>query len=212
MKDKVVLILSGGADSTTVLYELIHQKKEVYALSFIYGQKATRELDCAKYICEINNVNHKIIDISSIQSLMDSCSIIQNNENSMSLEEEINTVVPSRNTILLELATAYAINIGARQVYYGSHKTDRNMFPDCRPIFVEKLNELNKVNNYDYIEIVAPLLDMEKWEVLKKGLELGVPYEHTWSCYSQEQEPCGVCASCVIREKAMEKARKELGL
>lgn len=210
MNNKVVLILSGGADSSTILYDLLNKEKEVHALSFRYGQKATRELECAEYLCELNNVNHKIVDISGIQELLDSCSIIQNNEKSMKLEEEINTVVPSRNTIFLSLATAYAINIGASKVYYGAHNTDREMFPDCREEFVEKLNELNKVNNYEYIEVIAPLLNLEKWEVIKKGLELGVPYEHTWSCYSQEEEPCGKCASCVIRKKAMDRAKKEL--
>ena len=123
-----------------------------------------------------------------------------------------NTVVPSRNTILLELATAFAISNDCKEVYYGAIKGDVGDYPDTTPQFLEKINELNKVNNYEYIPIFAPFVDKEKVEVVKIALQLNVPIEQTWSCYLGGEEPCGECFSCRAREEAINQAKKELGL
>lgn len=209
MTESTVLILSGGLDSTTVLYQLLSENKKVYALSFNYGQKAQEELKAAEKICEMNNVDHKVIDISSIMSLLESCSLINKDNDDFTTPKE--TVVPSRNTILLELATAYAITINASSVYYGAINDDISDYPDTTPEFLEQINELNRVNNYTYIPIIAPLINFNKEQVIREALRLEVPIKDTFSCYNPKPDgsPCNECISCKTRNDAIEKIREE---
>lgn len=206
--NNVVLILSGGLDSTTLLYKLLNEGKRVTALTFNYGQKGKKEIECAKNICKDLNVEHHIFDISEILNILKWSSLINPENNNV--EKPENTVVPSRNTILLELATAFAISNKLDAVYYGAIKGDVGDYPDTTPEFIEKINELNKVNNYEYIPIFAPFVDKEKYEVVKEALEMEVPLEKTWSCYLNGDEPCGKCFSCKGRMEAIEKAKKIL--
>ena len=209
MKNDVVLILSGGLDSTTLLYKLLNEGKNVTALSFNYGQKANIEIYRASEICELNNVTHHIFDIYNIMSMLSWSSLI--NENNDEVFEPYNTVVPSRNTILLELATAFAISNDKDAVYYGAIKGDVGDYPDTTPEFLKQINELNKVNNYKYIPIYAPFIDTDKKDVVKLALKLNVPIEKNWSCYvNNDGTPCGECFSCKARIEAIEEAKKEL--
>ncbi|MCQ2972728.1 MAG: 7-cyano-7-deazaguanine synthase QueC [archaeon] len=203
-----VLILSGGLDSTTLLYKLIDEGNEVIALSFDYGQKASKELDFASLTCKKLNVPHHICDISEIVALLNSSNLV--NPDNDDVFEPQDTVVPSRNTILLELATALAITTGSDEVYYGAIKGDVGDYPDTTPEFLKQINELNKVNNYEYIPVKAPFIEKEKYEVVLEALKLGVPLDKTWSCYVGGDEPCGECYSCQSRIKAIEKAEKIL--
>lgn len=207
---KSVLILSGGFDSTTLLYKLINEKKDVICLSFNYGQKASKELEYAKRTTTKLNIKHHIFDISNILEMLKWSSLIDETNNQVKAPQ--NTVVPSRNTILLELATAFAISNNCDEVYYGAIKGDINDYPDTTPTFLKQINELNKVNNYKYIPIKAPFVNLEKWEVAKIAIQLKVPFEDSWSCYLGGEEPCGECFSCKGRIEAIMKARKELGL
>ena len=116
----VVLILSGGLDSTTLLYKLVDEGYNVTALSFKYGQKGVKELECASRSCEKLNVKHEIYDISSIVGMLKKSSLVDDENDKVDVPKS--TVVPSRNTILLELATAYAISNGCEEVYYGAIK------------------------------------------------------------------------------------------
>lgn len=208
LMNKCVLILSGGLDSTTILYKLLSEGKEVHALSFNYGQKASRELDFAKRTCEKNNVVHHIINMHELQPIFSKSSIVDVEKSNV--EKPQNTVVPSRNTILLELATAYAISNDLDEVYCGVHKGDQEDYPDTTPEFLEAINQVNKENNYKYIPIRAPFYNHEKKDVVKEALKLNVPLEETWSCYLNGDEPCGHCFSCVTRDEAIEEAKKEL--
>lgn len=207
---KTVLILSGGFDSTTLLYKLINEGKNVVALSFNYGQKASKELEYAKRTTSKLGIEHYIFDISNILELLKWSSLIDKDNNKV--EAPQNTVVPSRNTILLELATAFAISNNCKEIYYGAIKGDTNDYPDTTPAFLKQINELNKVNNYEYIPIKAPFVNLEKWEVAKIAIQLKVPFEDSWSCYLGGEEPCGKCFSCKGRIEAINKARKELDL
>lgn len=206
---KSVLILSGGFDSTTLLYKILDEGKDVVCLSFNYGQKGRRELDCAKEVCEDLNIEHHIFDISTILNMLKWSSLIDDSKDNVYQPQD--TVVPSRNTILLELATAFAISNDCDEVYYGAIKGDVNDYPDTRPEFLEKINELNKVNNYKYIPVYAPFVDKEKYEVAIEAINLNVPIDKTWSCYLGGEEPCGECFSCKGRIEAIEKAKEILG-
>lgn len=210
MSKNVVLILSGGLDSSTLLYKLLDEGHNVTALSFNYGQKAAIELERAHEICQMNDVDHFIFDIQNIVDLLSSSLTDKDNDN---VQEPSNTVVPSRNTILLELATAFAISNNLDEVYYGAIKADIGDYPDTTPEFLKQINGLNKVNNYEYIPVCAPFINTDKKDVVKLALELGVPIEKTWSCYvNNDGTPCGECFSCKSRIKAIEEAKKELGM
>ena len=209
MRPKTVLLLSGGMDSTTLLYFLRMKNHEVHALSFNYGQRHSRELEAAKKICEITSTPHQIVDITSITDLI-SCSSLTGDEPVPKghYEDETmkKTVVPNRNMILLSLATGYAVNIGAENVAYAAHAGDHAIYPDCRPEFFEKINEVTKISNYQPVEIYAPFLHISKGDIAEIGRDLNVPYEVTWTCYEGGEEPCGECGACVERKEAMEQA------
>lgn len=206
---KIVVIFSGGMDSTTLLYKMHKEENEIYALSFNYGQKHSKELEFAKKTCEKLNINHKIVDITSINQLLQGSSLTSDIEVPEGhYEEEImkSTVVPNRNMIFLSLAIGYAVSIGSNKVYYAAHSGDHAIYPDCRPEFVEKMNFVSKIANYEPVTIETPFLNIDKGDIAIIGKELGVDFSETWTCYKGKDEPCGKCGACVERKEALEKA------
>jgi 7-cyano-7-deazaguanine synthase len=206
MSKKVVVIYSGGMDSYTVLHKAIHQGLTPYALTFDYGQRHIKEIDVAKEVCQELGVNHKIIDISAINQLIGGSSLTDSSiDVALGHYQEENmksTVVPNRNMILLSLAIGYAVSIGAEQVYYGAHSGDHAIYPDCRPEFVEKMNDVAAIANYEKTEIFSPYLNSNKIGILKDGLAMGLDYSKTWTCYNGREKACGQCGSCVERLEA----------
>lgn len=203
---KTVLLLSGGMDSTTLLYHLKEQGHKIYTLSFHYGQRHSKELESARKICEITQTPHKIIDITNINTLLQGSSLTSNIPTPHGHYEDTSmkkTVVPNRNMILLSLAVGYAVSIKADNVAYAAHSGDHHIYPDCRPIFFDKMNSVCNVANYEPINIIAPFLYLTKGEIAKLGHKLNVPYDLTWTCYEGQDEPCGECGACVEREEAM---------
>jgi 7-cyano-7-deazaguanine synthase len=207
MAEKVVVIYSGGMDSFTVLHRAIKDGKQVYALSFDYGQRHVKELDCAAKVCAELNVAHKIIDISAINQLLAGSSLTDNidvPEGHYEADNMKSTVVPNRNMILLSLAVGYAVSVGAAEVYYGAHSGDHAIYPDCRPEFVKKMSEVCQIANYESVKIVCPYLDNSKIEILTDGLEMGLDYSQTWTCYNGREKACGKCGACQERLEAFE--------
>jgi 7-cyano-7-deazaguanine synthase len=205
MTEKVVVIYSGGMDSFTVLNRAIHDGKEVFALSFDYGQKHVKELECAAAVCKSLKVEHKIIDISSINQLLAGSSLTDNieiPEGHYEAESMKSTVVPNRNMILLSLAVGYAVSVKASQVYYGAHSGDHAIYPDCRPEFVMKMNDVCQIANYEPIEIFSPYLTVTKTDILTDGIKMGLDYSHTWTCYNGREKACGKCGACQERLEA----------
>ena len=205
---KTVLILSGGLDSTTLLYDLIDQGKEVCPISFDYGQKHSKELECAKKTCEKLGLDHKIVNLTSLASIIDNSSLtgdIGVPEGHYTEDVMKSTVVPNRNMIMLSIAVGYAINIEASSVYYGAHAGDHDIYPDCRKEFVSALSKATELCHYNPIYIFTPYIDMDKGDIVRKGLELDVPYEDTWTCYKGKEKACGKCGSCVERLEAFER-------
>lgn len=210
---KAVAIISGGIDSSTLLYKLVNDGYEVYALTFIYGQKHSKEVEAAKIIATKLGVNHKVIDMSSLQEILRSAltspgmTIPEVPAEAKHYDTLKSTVVPNRNSIFLSIAVGYAISIGANHVFYAAHFSDRGVYPDCRKEFVEAFAHASRLatDNPDLV-IEAPFVNMNKSEIVSLGTKLGVPYELTWSCYKGGEKHCGVCSSCRERKRAFQEA------
>ncbi len=205
MTGKVVVIYSGGMDSFTVLNKALKDGKEVFALSFDYGQRHVKELECASSVCKNLNVRHKVIDISAINQLLAGSSLtddIDIPEGHYEAENMKSTIVPNRNMILLSLAVGYAVSVGASQVYYGAHSGDHAIYPDCRPEFVKKMNDVCMIANYESVEIFSPYLNVDKTAILTDGLKMGLDYSNTWTCYNGREKACGKCGACQERLEA----------
>lgn len=210
---KCVLIFSGGFDSTLALSELIRKGYNVTCLSFNYGQRAQKELECAKKITKFFEVKHEIFNITEITKFLKSNALTNNNINIPKIDNEEAvglSYVPSRNTILIELATAYAISNNLNCVVFGAHHDDIEGYPDCRIDFVEKINQLNAVNNKKYIPVFAPFIHRTKKDLVKIAIKTNAPHEMSWSCYENGDEPCEKCASCLERINGFMEAEKEL--
>jgi len=209
MSKKVVVIYSGGMDSYTVLNKAIEEGLTPFALTFDYGQRHVKEIAVASEVCKELNINHKIIDITTINQLIGGSSLTDSSIEVATGDYDnsnmVNTVVPNRNMILLSLAIGYAVSIGAEKVYYGAHSGDHEIYPDCRPIFVEKMNEVAAVANYEATEIYSPYLKSDKIGILKDGLRMGLDYSKSWTCYNGREKACGKCGSCVERLEAFAK-------
>ena len=215
---RAVQIISGGLDSTTLLYYLLDKKYDVTALSFNYGQKHIKELLQAKKITSDLDITHYIIDMSDIKELLSKSALTGDivvpevPEIAEHYETLKQTVVPNRNAIMLSIAYANAINIGADIVAYGAHFSDRDVYPDCRIEFVKMLNDAFNEGNWSKRsdntkpEIIAPFINMQKSEIVRIGNKLKVPFQETWSCYKGEDVQCGVCSSCRERKRAFKEA------
>ncbi|XKE43851.1 7-cyano-7-deazaguanine synthase QueC [Halomonas organivorans] len=195
-----VVIYSGGMDSYTVLHRALREGREVHALSFDYGQRHARELEVARRVCRELGVPHQVVDITAIHGLIDASALTDTSRelpDADYAEDNLqDTVVPNRNMVLLSLAIAKAVNIGADRVDYGAHGGDHVLYPDCRPAFVEAMNAVAAIANFAPVEIHAPYLRAGKAEILADGLAMGLDYARTWTCYRGEALACGRCGSC----------------
>ncbi|MFA4859720.1 7-cyano-7-deazaguanine synthase QueC [Methanoregula sp.] len=209
MNSRAVIILSGGMDSTTLLYDLINQKYSIHAVTFDYGQKHKKEISYAIKTCERLKIPQKIIDINILNDLAPSSltrtdwEVPEGNYADNNMKQ---TVVPNRNMVLLSLAAAFAIGIKATHLYYGAHSGDHAIYPDCRPSFVSAMATAFHLCDWDDLTLSVPYLQMSKGDIVKRGLSLGVDYSNTWTCYKGEEKSCGKCGSCDERLAAFREA------
>jgi 7-cyano-7-deazaguanine synthase len=209
--EKVVLILSGGIDSTTLLYDLVKQygKENVHALSFNYNQRHLRELGCAKKSVRLLGVTHKILNLKVLGGIAPSALTRDDIEVPDGHYESENmkiTVVPNRNMVMLSLATSYAIGIGVKKLFYGAHSGDHFIYNDCRPEFVEAMKVAINLCDDSKVELLAPYSNKDKGDIVIWGKELGVNYKYTRTCYKSGKKSCGLCSSCTERLEAFKKA------
>jgi 7-cyano-7-deazaguanine synthase len=196
---KIIVVYSGGLDSFTLLNEAIRSGKDVFALSFDYGQKHSKELDCVEKFCAQESIDSKIVDVSSIKelfqgfSLTDEIDIPKGHYEDDSMKS---TVVPNRNMILISMALGYAVTKEAEEVWFGAHAGDHAIYPDCRPEFVEKMDAVARIANYSPIAVKAPYIAMSKTEILAIGLNMQLDYGLTWTCYEGKELACGSCGAC----------------
>jgi len=219
MKNKAVVLLSGGLDSATTLAIAKNQGFEVYALSFDYGQRQRVELKKAKEIAKkLAVADHQIMTIDLRQfggsALTDSIDVPTNrDEEEMSKEIPI-TYVPARNTIFLSFCLAYAEVKTAQNIFLGVNAIDYSGYPDCRPEFISAFETLANlatkvgVEGKEKLKIHTPLIQLTKAEIILKGVELGLDYSLTHSCYNPEENGsgCGSCDSCQLRLKGFKEA------
>lgn len=211
IKKKAVIILSGGIDSTTLLYEIM-DKYEIFALSFDYGQKHIRELAMAKATCKKLNINHKVVEFDILNELAPSALTRKDwkiPEGHFKDENMKQTVIPNRNMVLLSLATSYAISVSAIKLFYGAHMGDHDIYPDCRKEFIDAMKHVIKICDWGVVELEAPYWNMDKIDIVNKGKKLNVDYSLTYTCYKGNEISCGKCGSCVERMEAFKKNKLE---
>lgn len=210
---KAVVLLSGGLDSSTVLYQAMANGIECYAISFDYQQRHRQELDAAVAIAQSAQViQHQIVAFDlrlwGGSALTDSQIELPNRPIADMAAHIPITYVPARNTIFLSFALAYAEAIGADQVHIGVNQLDYSGYPDCRPDFIQAMQDVFRLGTKQGregkpIQICTPLIDLHKSDIIQLGNRLGVPWENTWSCYSEGQgsppKACGKCDSCQLR-------------
>lgn len=211
MKKKAVVLLSGGLDSITCLAIAQNQEFDVYAISFDYNQRHKVELEAAKKIVKLYGVkDHKIINIDLSlfggSALTDMSIAVP--KNNLSGEIPV-TYVPCRNLIFLSLAAAYAETIGALDIFFGANQIDYSNYPDCRERFVEAFQITASLGSKlaetkERFRINTPLIKLSKADIVKKGLEFGIDYSITVSCYDADENgrACGSCDSCLLRKRA----------
>jgi 7-cyano-7-deazaguanine synthase len=206
---KTVIVLSGGMDSTTLLYKLLAEGKEVKAISFNYGQRHSRELLQAAKTCEALGVEHKIVDMTFLKEIVSNSALtsdIEVPEGHYEDETMKLTVVPNRNMIMASIAIGWAVNEDYDEIALGVHAGDHAIYPDCRPEFIHALREVAAIANFKAIGVYTPYLHVDKGDIAIEGKELGVDYSMTHTCYKGGDVPCGVCGACQERAEAFIKA------
>lgn len=215
---KALVLFSGGVDSATCLGLAIDKygADEVMALSVFYGQTHSKEIEAAQKIADYYGVTLKQLDLAQI--FADSnCSLLSSSKEDIPKEsyseqlkhtdgKPVSTYVPFRNGLFLSSAASIALSYGCEVIYYGAHSDDAagNAYPDCSAAFNTAMQQAVYIGSGNQLKIEAPFVNMNKAQVVKKGFELGVPYELTWSCYEGKDEPCGVCGTCRDRAAAFE--------
>lgn len=215
---RALVLCSGGLDSTTLLALAVEKfgNENVYALSISYGQRHEKELKAARDVARYYGVEQRFLDLSAIFS-DSSCSLLAHSDQDIpkesyaeQLEQSstslVSTYVPFRNGLFLSSAASMALSLECSVLYYGAHHDDwaGNAYPDCSLGFVNAMNEAIVLGTGGELHMEAPFVQWSKADIVKKGLELNVPYELTWSCYEGGDKPCGVCATCIDRARAFE--------
>ncbi len=214
---RVLVLSSGGVDSSTALGLAVSKYgvENVTALSISYGQKHDKEIEAAKKVAAFYGVEQLFLDLSLIFQYSD-CSLLKQSseeipEESYAVqirktksEKPVSTYVPFRNGLFLSSAASIALSKNCGLIYYGAHADDAAGFayPDCSEVFNDAMNKAIYEGSGHQLRIEAPFVRMNKAEVVKLGLELGVPYALTWSCYEGGEKPCGKCGTCIDRASA----------
>ena len=218
---KAIVLSSGGVDSTTCVSIAIKDvgEENVTTVSVYYGQKHSKELDCAQKIADYYGVKHRVLDLSKTGIMDESnCPLLKQSTEEVpehSYAEQIaengegmvSTYVPFRNGLMLSSIAAMAMAMypdDEVDIYLGAHADDAagNAYADCSQAFTDAMDLAISIGTYGKVHLKAPLVNMNKATVVKTGLELGTPYELTWSCYNGGEKPCGKCGTCIDRANA----------
>ena len=211
-----MVLLSGGMDSTTLLYHALELTRHVRAVSFNYGQRHSKELQAAFEITNRVGVVHHKVDLRTLRTelIMSGSSLLDPTidvpEGHYAADNMAITVVPNRNAIMLSIAFGIAVAIGFDTVMFAPHSGDHEIYPDCRADFVQAFEDaMVLANRPHHVELVTPFIRMTKADIAKRGNQLGVPFDLTWSCYKGGAIHCGRCGTCVERMEAFAIAKVE---
>jgi 7-cyano-7-deazaguanine synthase len=213
-KPKAVVVISGGLDSTTLLYDAMKDFEVIRAVSFNYGQRHNKELLYAANTCDKLKVPHSIVNLSALGELLSNSSLTGDQDVPEGHYAEDNmkqTVVPNRNMIMFSIAGGIAVNDGANALAVGVHAGDHFVYPDCRTGFIGAASLALYLGNEGFgnlwrAPIWAPYIHKSKADIAYKAIQLGVPFHETWSCYKGGDVHCGKCGTCVERLEAIEEA------
>jgi 7-cyano-7-deazaguanine synthase len=215
-RDRAVVLVSGGMDSATAVYEAMDRGYDPHFFHTSYGQETeTRERECAESLADavdaadFLHVETRHLAAIGASSLTDDDIDVQDAD--LDSDEIPTSYVPFRNANLLSMATSYAEANDCSAVFIGAHSEDFSGYPDCRPAFFEAFQQVVDVGTKPGtdIDLVAPFVDWSKTDIAERGLELDVPYELTWSCYREAEPACGTCDACAFRLQAFQRAGVE---
>lgn len=203
--EKAIVTLSGGLDSTTLLYWSA-RRYEVSALTFDYGSKHNeKEQTAARELAHLAGVRHTLVKLPFINDLFKSDLLRSGGDIPEGHYEDSSmrsTVVPFRNGIMLSIAVGFAESVEAKTVLYAAHAGDHAVYPDCRPAFLKAISEAGRAGTYLGVEIKDPFIGMHKKDIVTLGNEMRVPFGKTYSCYKGGDLHCGKCGTCVERKEA----------
>lgn len=218
---KAIILSSGGVDSTTCLSVAVDElgAENVSTASIFYGQKHAKELEAARQVAEFYHVRHYEFDLSQLMKYSD-CALLAGSKREIEHtgyaeqikkhgEGKVSTYVPFRNGLMLSVAASLAAGLYENEevdIYIGAHADDAagNAYADCSDPFLKAMGDAVFIGTYGKVRLVFPFATENKAGVVKRGLQLGTPYELTWSCYEGGEVPCGTCATCRDRQKAFE--------
>jgi len=205
---KCVIPVSGGLDSAVILHWAFSEGKEIHAVSFNYGQRHfDREMACAISNCYFKSKTHKRLNLDFFKDIVDTSALTNDNIDVAKTKDVLGdpqtvNYVPNRNMMMLSICTAYAESLGASQVYHGAALVDSQAgFWDGSKEFLTAINAVNSLNRRSRIEIIAPLINKSKKDIVKLGISVGVDFEDTWTCYEGKEKACGECTACSSRIK-----------
>ncbi len=199
-----LMVVSGGMDSTTMLYE--YARRIALAVTFNYGSNHNaREIECARYNCDRLGIELIVVDLPFIGQLFES-SLLSGAEaipeGDYDDDNMRSTVVPFRNGIMLSIAAGLAESRGLKRLMLANHGGDHAIYPDCRPGFIEAMSRAISEGTYEHLFISAPYTDITKADIARHGAALGIDYSHTYSCYKGGEKHCGRCGTCTERRQA----------
>ena len=207
---KAAVLFSGGMDSTTLLYEVIHMGFRPVAITFTYGQKSTKELEVTKAHVRKLDIQHIVIHFPALGEMARGCALTNDDipipEGIPDDDLKRSMVIPNRNMIFISIAASYCLAWGVRNLFIAANKEDIDVAPDCNPSVIEAMKRALDVCDHYPINLRAPYLQLDKLDILRIGQSLGVDYSLTWSCYAGDDKPCGRCASCIARLNAFKRA------
>ena len=208
MKNKSIILLSGGLDSITSLGLCKKEYNIKLALTFDYGQKSLdKEINASRRICEYYNLNHKIIELNWLKKILNNALVsdkynLPPGENPS--EETAKSVwIPNRNALFVNIAAAYAENYGYSHIIIGANKEEASTFPDNSQEFISRINKLFEYSTLTKPKLFAPLINYEKNDIVRVAIKHNIPLELIQSCYDNTEGHCGTCESCVRLKKAL---------
>ena len=199
-----LVVYSGGLDSYTLLNKALQNFKKVEAITFDYGQKHKKEIDYAKNNCLELGITHKVIKLD-IADLLSNSALVGDSkipEGNYDKEKMKQTIVPNRNMIMISIAASLAIKNKLQHLWYAAHAGDHEIYPDCRPEFIQKLGDVLSICDYHEIKFEAPFMNLSKQQIVAEGVKMNLDYANAWTCYVGGEKPCMKCSACLERKSA----------